>query len=118
MKKTIIVGLIVLVIGAAAYMYQDLQKSKNFTPVHDFARDDEALYQRMRKEMQQYLGQTGEVYGGWLDDEARTNFESGSYQVAGRSSKAAAYAAAAGLHYPPKKRWFNQLISNLNTVYR
>src|SRR5690242_13662861 len=112
MKKTIIIGLVVLVIAAAAFMYQDLNKPEVFVPVHDFAKDDEKLYQLMRKDLQDYLVKIGQEYGASMDDIARDYYKSGAYTINGRISKAAAFAAAAVMVYPPKKRWYNQLITN------
>jgi hypothetical protein len=117
MKKTIFISLVVLVVAAAAFMYRDIQKGKTFTPVRDFAKDDEDLYQVMRNDLQSYLVKNNQTYGGWMDDAARANYDTGSYTIDGNPSRAAAYAAAVAIYYPQKKSRYSQLVTNLTNLY-
>lgn len=116
MKATIYTALVLLVAAAIAYMVYTAGQKADFKPTGDFAKDDEAVYQLMRKDLMSYLSSKKEVYGGWLDDEVLQAYESGA-NVEGRPSKAAAFYERAILHYPVKQRWYGQLLNNLKNRY-
>lgn len=118
-KLIVFSGVALAAAAAIGYMIYEGSKKPVIAATQDFNKDDQLLYDFLRKDLQGHLSRNNVVYGAWFDDIVAAEYNNGA-NVNGRKSKAAALLAAINNteFYPDKRRYYAFMVNQLSNRYK